>query len=193
MLRYDFKSIVGLIIFLSLFLFLILIIIYIFKGAFRFFKQKFDRKDEIAKRRSGGIPIIAGINFLGGLSLLYLFKESLSVPVMGMFIKGQLAAIYYGVIGIVNIYLGVGFLRLQKISWYIWMIEYAFFIASSLLNTFLLSNEKLLNVNIVPVTNQKIFLIMFKGGNIAVMLYCIFLFCYVYSKRNKFSIYFTKR
>ncbi len=116
-LRIDLVSIIGLIIFLMLFAFLIFAAIYVLRRIFQFANKKLDATGEIEKRRPRGITVIAGFNFLGGLSIFDIFRKSLEVPVIGIILKGHLANIYSLVVGIICIYLGIGFLKLQKLSW----------------------------------------------------------------------------
>lgn len=132
------------------------------------------------------ITIIAILNFVGGGSLLYVFKDH-PLPLLGFFLVGDSAKIYHLATAVLNIYLGIGFLRLTKHSWYLWMGWTLFLFINCLFNLVLITEVTVGRYDFI-VQDPAAFIRMFRGLNFFAIMYSVFLLLYVYSARKHFGV-----
>lgn len=134
--------------------------------------MKFSKEKENVVKRPIGINIVGVLNLLGILNLLYIFANR-PILIMGVFLSENIAKIYYVVTAILGVYLGIGFLKRIKHTWYIWMAEGILFLVSGMLNLFCT----------IEIENRA-----YKVGNFIGIVFIVCIMFYVYSERYQFGI-----
>jgi hypothetical protein len=97
------------------------------------------RKIVLDKGRPLGITLIAIITFLTAIfSAVFIFSPAYpTYPLIGnIMLSGLWEKVYFAVISLVNLYISIGFLRMKKNSWLVYIIFYIISIVIGTVNSF---------------------------------------------------------
>lgn len=137
------------------------------------------------------ITLIAILAFMGAISSGF-SVFSPTYPIIpfanGMFFFGKYARIYVAVLALINLYIAIGFFRLQKTAWFIYVIFSAISIVIGLFIVFTVSDAILFDTMFQVQKSQsaQIPLFFYKFFGFMAMLIYVFFLIYVISKKDLF-------
>jgi len=137
-----------------------------------------------APKRPRIITIIAFLNFLWCLSFFSAFKKDYAF-MFGIVLDNNIAIIYHVILAILGVYLGIGFLRLSKRAWYIWMAGNLILLTSNFANFILIKEIQILKLG---ATDPGTAITMYKTVSIISILYIMGLLFCVYKNKKSFGI-----
>jgi hypothetical protein len=137
------------------------------------------------------ITLIAVLAFMGAISSAF-SVFSPTYPIIpfanGMFFFGNYARIYVAVFALINLYIAIGFFRLQKAAWFIYVVFSTISIAIGLFIVFTVSDAILFDTMFQVKKSQpaQIPVFFYKFFGLMAMLIYVFFLIHVVNKRNLF-------
>lgn len=150
------------------------------------------KKAEITtKKRPFGITLIAILSFLTALfCIVFAFMpiDSKSTLMGAIFLSDTWNKVYFLSIGVINLYIAIGFLRMDKKSWVAYIAFYIASIIIGIINSFAAS--KMTFFEIVPsiqTSYREIPNIIYKFSGVIGLVLPTFILMYVVSKKRLFT------
>lgn len=162
-----------------------------------FFNRKMVKEFFIPKQlehkeiqRPFGITFIAILSIIGALStLMYAFMPILQkIPLIGdIWLSGIALRIYFGIWTIINIYIGIGLLRMRKAAWVVCILYNVFITLMTIVNIFNISEttfqEIAIQLKTSPNTMSMVFYKIMMGATLLVQVIII---AYLFFKKRLF-------